>query len=493
MLTIGGLVVESLDYLFIVDKNYRIVYNTRYDGRLNNESSAYSVTEIKNKNFFEVYPNLSKEDSSIARCIETGEIVISKNQVIYDYLNRRYVTNNVTFPIIRKGELMAAVELSMDVDEDEKEGDFAGVNKKFDDFVYKLKKDAGHITFDKIMTNNQQMKMSIEKAKMLATLPNHTLIYGETGTGKELFAQSMIAYSEVPQNKVVIQNCAAVPENLMESILFGTVKGAYTGAENRKGLFEQADGGVLFLDELNSIPFVVQSKLLRVLQDGSFRPLGSNKDKHVNVKVIAAMNIDPVEAMENNIIRSDLFYRLSGGLISLLPLRDRKEDIQLFTDYYLRTFSAMYNKNVTSINDTAKRFFMEYPWPGNVRELRNTVESMVVSLKEGSVVTEAEIPIYIMDRMKKQYGIADIEADSEDEEASKNCGSDSEKIEISIDDSQEFINYHEIMETVERQLIEEAVRKSGGNVKEAGRILGIPRETLRYRIKKLGISGKDFT
>ena len=132
MLTIGGIVVESLDYIFIVDKNYRIVYNTRYDNRLNNESSS---AEINNKMFFDVYPELKKEDSGIAKCIETGEIVISKCQVIHDYLNRRYVTNNVTVPIIRKGELMAVVELSMDVEENEKEGEFAGVNKKFDDFV----------------------------------------------------------------------------------------------------------------------------------------------------------------------------------------------------------------------------------------------------------------------------------------------------------------------------------------------------------------------
>lgn len=482
MLTIGGIVVESLDYIFIVDKNYRIVYNTRYDNRLNNESSAYSSAEINNKMFFDVYPELKKEDSGIAKCIETGEIVISKCQVIHDYLNRRYVTNNVTVPIIRKGELMAVVELSMDVEENEKEGEFAGDNKKFDDFVYKLKRDAGYITFDKILTNNQQMKVSIEKAKMLAALPNHTLIYGETGTGKELFAQSMIAQSRVPREKVVIQNCAAVPENLMESILFGTVKGAYTGAENRKGLFEQADGGILFLDELNSIPYRVQSKLLRVLQDGKFRPLGSNRDKQVEVKVIAAMNIDPIEAMENNIIRSDLFYRLSGGLVSLLPLRDRQEDIQLFTEYYLRYFGAMYNKNIVGINPAAKKLFMEYPWPGNVRELQNTVESMVVSLKDGNMATEEEIPPYILDRMKKQQGVMDADETKEMFKLLSDC----EEADRNLEETEE-IKYYEIMEATEKKLIERALKKARGNVKEAGRILGMPRETLRYRIKKLGL------
>lgn len=480
MLTIGSLVVESLDYIFIVDKNYRIIYNTRYDDRLNNESADYSSYDIHNKKFFDVYPALRKEDSSIAKCIETGEIVINKCQVIYDFMGRKYVTNNVTFPLIRKGELMAVVELSMDVDENNMEGDFAGVNRKFDEFVLKLKKDAGYITFDKILTNNEQMKFSIEKAKLLATLPNPTLIYGETGTGKELFAQSMIDYSQVPKNKVVIQNCAAVPENLMESILFGTVKGVYTGAENMKGLFEQADGGVLFLDELNSIPYGVQSKLLRVLQDGTFRPLGSNRDKHVNVKVIAAMNIDPVEAMEKNIIRSDLFYRLSGGLISLLPLRERKEDIKLFIDYYIRAFSATYNKNVEAISLEAERIFLEYPWPGNVRELRNTIESMIVTLKDGNTISEKEIPLYIKERMKLQLD------NSQKEKRPSDNGGENWTQEFEGDEDG-VINYHEIMETVEKKLIEKAIAKSGGNIKEAGRLLGIPRETLRYRIKKLGM------
>lgn len=480
MLTIGGLVIESLDYICIVDKTYRIIYNTRYVDRLNNESSDYSAYDIFNKNFFDVYPALRREDSNVVRCMETGEIVINKCQEFYDYMGRRYVTNSVVFPLIRRGELMAVVELSMDVDENQKEGEFTGVNKKFDEFVFKLKKDAGYVTFDKILTRNEQMKSSIEKAKLLAALPNPTLIYGETGTGKELFAQSMINYSQVPKDKVVIQNCAAVPENLMESILFGTVKGVYTGAENMKGLFEQADGGVLFLDELNSIPFGVQSKLLRVLQDGTFRPLGSNRDKRVNVKVIAAMNSDPVEAMEKKIIRSDLFYRFSGGLINLLPLRERREDIKLFIEYYLRSFGATYNKNIEGISAEAERMFMEYSWPGNVRELMNTIESMVVTLKEGRVVTENEIPSYIMERMKLQSGSS--------EKVKNPSGAD---IEIWTQDSGEEgdagINYHVIMENFERELIEKAIDRSGGNIQEASRLLGIPRETLRYRISKLGI------
>ena len=220
-----------------------------------------------------------------------------------------------------------------------------------------------------------------------------------------------------------------------------------------------------------------------MLQDGTSRPLGSNKDKHVNVKVIAAMNIDPVEAMEKNVIRSDLFYRLSGGLISLLPLRERKEDIKLFIDYYLRSFSATYNKNVKGMSPEAERMFMEYTWPGNVRELRNTIESMIVSLKDGNIISEKEIPIYIKERMKLQPDNSREVSNSPDN-GGENWPQEFEGNEDGV------INYHEIMENVEKRLIETAIAKSGGNIKEAGRLLGIPRETLRYRIKKLGMEEK---
>lgn len=298
MLNIGNLMVDSLDYILIVDKNFRIVYNTRYDETLNDNSKFYVSVDVLGKQYFDIYPKLDREFCSISQCLKSGEVIINKCQHYEDYKGRKFNTNNVTFPLVRKGEVIAAVELAIDVGDDSDNLGYEGPNKVFDEFVDKLKREAGKISFDTILTANEQMQNSIDKAKILARLPNPTLIYGETGTGKELFAQAMITHSRVPANKVVTQNCAAVPDNLMEAILFGTVRGAYTGAENRTGLFEEADGGILFLDELNSVPFELQAKLLRVLQEGTFMPIGSNKEKRVNVKVIAAMNIDPMEAIK---------------------------------------------------------------------------------------------------------------------------------------------------------------------------------------------------
>jgi len=472
MLNIGSLVVDSLDYIFIVDKDCRIIYNTRYDEKLNDGSGSKYPSEYFNKNYLEIYPSLNRGNSSVIKCIETGEIIINKRQEYYDYMNNRYVTNNVTFPLVKKGKLIAVVELAMDVDEkNDLESDDA--NRKFEEFVLRIKKDAGMITFDTILTENRQMKDSIEKAKILATLPNPTLIYGETGTGKELFAQSMITYCKVPREKVVIQNCAAVPENLMEAILFGTVRGAYTGAENKKGLFEQADGGVLFLDELNSIPYNVQSKLLRVLQDGNFRPLGGNRDKHVNVKVIGAMNIEPVEAIDEGIIRKDLFYRFSSGLITLPPLRERKEDIVLFINYYVDYYKKAYSKEIKGVDEEVRELFMNYSWDGNVRELSNTIEYMVTSLSEGNILTKEQIPKYMLERMDKEK---------------KGTVEDEDETGLIADGNPDGkIAYHDVLESVERKMLENALSMAKGNKTKAGEILGLPRKTLVYRMEKLGI------
>ena len=468
MLNIGNLVVDSLDYILIVDKNYRIVYNTRYDATLNNRSKEYDSQDVLNKYYFDVYPELKRSESSVVRCIETGQIVIMKHQTYYDYLGRKFITNNVTFPIMRRGNLVAVVELAMDSDEEGKTDTVS--SRKFDEFVLRLKKDAGLITFDTILTDDDRMKKAIEQAKILATLPNPVLIYGETGTGKELFAQSMINYSGVPKNKVVIQNCAAVPDNLMESILFGTVRGVYTGAETRKGLFEEADGGVLFLDEISSIPYTVQAKLLRVIQDGTFRPLGAANDKQVNVKIIGAMNVDPIKAIEDGTFRSDLFYRFSSGFISLVPLRERKEDIKLFIKYYVDYFAQVYSRNIIGIDRRVEDIFLNYSWEGNVRELRNVIEAMVVSDQDKHVMGYDELPDYFIHKLSQEETIYEklVNETEENTEADR-------------------LTYHELMDRYEERIIRGALEEAGGNVSRAGELLDIPRETLRYRMKKLGL------
>lgn len=469
MLNIGNLIIESLDYIFIVDKDYNIIYNSRFDRHFSEKSGESPWADMVNRNFFEVYPDLDRENSNIVRSMETQSIVVNKKQRYWDYMGREYFTNNVTIPLRRKGELAAVVELASDA----KEGgtDSTEDDRRFEEFVSHLKKEASLITFDSILTKNREMRACIEKARFLSRLPSPTLICGETGTGKELFAQAMITYSGAPRSKVVIQNCATVPENLMEAILFGTVKGAYTDAQNKEGLFAQADGGVLFLDELNSIPFQVQSKLLRVLQDGTFRPLGSSVDRQVDVKVIGAMNIDPVEAIERKILRSDFFYRFSGGLIDLPPLRQRKEDIDFYIRYYIEYYNDVYNKEIQGIDRQVRKLFQDYSWEGNVRELKNTIESMIASVSGQRVLTREQIPEYMLRRM-----------DPDPQTAEKTARVREQMEQIRED---EKIPYYMILEETEREMLHRAMTMAGGNKTRAAEILGIPRKTLDYRLEKL--------
>lgn len=472
---INSLDINSLDYVFIVDKYYNIVYDTRYDNVMNNEEQDYLLSDIVNKNFFKAFPNLNKNNSTIVKCMETGNVIVIKNQSFVDYLGRKYFTHSVTLPIMRKGEIVGVVELSTDA-KNLTNINYNTENDKFNKLYDTITMEQNTISFNKILTLNNLMKNTVEKAKVLASTPVPILIYGETGTGKELFAQAMMNMIKCPKNKVIIQNCAAVPENLMESILFGTVKGAYTGADTNMGLFEQADNGVIFLDELTSIPYTVQAKLLRVIQDGTFRPLGSVKDKKVKVKVIAAMNVEPHFAMEHNIIRKDLFYRFSAGLLTIPPLRQRKDDIEMFISHYIHQYALIYSKEIKGITSKLKDIMLNYPWEGNVRELKNTVEGMI-SISKDEFLNEDLLPEYIRQQLKKSSSMNDI---NEDEIKSF--------YDIHNEMSEKKINnYSEFIHSFEKKIISNALSAASGNKAEASRLLGIPRQTLNYKIKKLGL------
>ena len=470
MATKEELMLRKADYVLVVNKDFDIIYNSRFDPRMGNKSDLKEY-----KNLFEMYPSLGKNNSSIAKTMSTGATVFNDAQEFADINGRVYVTQNLTIPIFREGQVVGVVELTKDLTT---VGDIKGKS----DYLKRLKVEGkfhpnresnDKISFDDIITINDRMLDAIEKAKIFALNNNPVLIYGETGTGKEMFAQAMINYAASPKQKTIIQNCAAVPENLIESILFGTTRGAYTGAENKKGLFEEADGGIFFLDELNALPYHVQGKLLRVVQEGTFRPIGANREKKVNVKIVAAMNVDPMDAIEKMVLRKDLFYRLSGNMIYLPPLRERKDDIEYLIDNYIDYFNDVYGKNVKGISEELRSFFLEYEWEGNVRELKHIIESMISMTKE-EILQFSELPVYLHGKMNGSGKSFDnASADSEDSIVTelKNGGYD----------------LRSVVEQVERDLILKVLSKTKGNKTRAGEILGIPRQTLKYKMSKLGI------
>jgi len=481
MFNIEGLKFNSLDYVSIVDKEFTVVYNTRLDEKVNASFNNSDSREYLNRNLFEIYPTIKNDanSSSIVRCISTGEIVVKKFQKYKDFNGNLYSTHNVTIPLLREGKIIGAVELVKDiktidnVNEDNKGKDYLDEDNEF---INSVINNINKTTFNNIMTNDVKMMRAIDQAKTVSKNQNPTLIYGETGTGKEVFVQAMINYSGISRKKVVIQNCAALPQNLIESILFGTYRGAYTGAENRKGLFEEAEGGIIFLDELNSIPYDVQGKLLRVIQDGSFRPVGSNIQKTVNVKIIAAMNEDPQEAIKNNHLRKDLFYRLSVGMIYLPPLRERISDIKLFTNNYINEFNVIYSKNVEGITRTLENIFLDYNWEGNVRELKHIIESMI-SVSDSKILDVQMLPAYMYDLVYKNN-------DKNNESHNKNNESHNQN---DYEYDSETYNLNRILYEKETEIIKKVLKMTGGNKTRAGEILGIPRQTLKYKIDKLNI------
>ncbi len=457
------------DYILVVNKEYEIVYNSRFDRKMGASSGPRPY-----KNFFEMYPSVGKGESSIVKTMSTGTPIFNEAQEWTDINGKVYVTENLTLPIFNEGQVVGVVELTKDLTNmgnlESKPEFLDSINREG---KYHPNRDSNDRTsFEDILTINDRMLNAIEQARTFAQNNNPTLIYGETGTGKELFAQAIINYMKSPKQKVIIQNCAAVPDNLIEGILFGTTKGSYTGAENRKGLFEEADGGIFFLDELNAMPYSVQGKLLRVLQEGTFRPLGASKEKKVSVKIIAAINVDPIEAMENNTLRKDLFYRLSSNMIYLPPLRERPDDIEYLTDNYIDLFNNEYGKKVKGISDDLRDFFLEYNWEGNVRELKHVIESMV-TMTNSEILDIKDIPVYLNGKHK--------------EKGKKKQDAHSSDSRIMIDLEGESLNLRDTVNRVERELIIKVLEDCGGNKTKAGDILGIPRQTLKYKMDRLGI------
>ena len=254
-----------------------------------------------------------------------------------------------------------------------------------------------HGTFGRMIGSSQQMRKVYQVVEQAAPTSASVLIWGESGTGKELVAQTIHQLSPRAQMPFVPINCAAIPETLLESEIFGHEKGAFTGASDRReGCFELADRGTLFLDEIAEMTPATQVKLLRVLQERKFRRLGGRNEQTVDVRVIAATNVNPADAVKNGKLREDLYYRLNVFAMELPPLRQRKEDLPLLIQSFLAEFNDRNNKKVSALDPSAMRILEQYNWPGNVRELRNVIERAVI-LSQGEFVDPKHLPPLVTD------------------------------------------------------------------------------------------------
>jgi len=334
-----------------------------------------------------------------------------------------------------------------------------------------IKYNQAKFQFNDIITKNNRLEEIIKLAQKSANTDSSILIEGETGTGKELLVQSIHNYSPRKDQPFIAQNCAAIPSSLLEGILFGTVKGSFTGAENRPGLFELAHNGTLFLDEINSMPADLQAKLLRVLQDGMVRRVGDSENRQVNVRVIVAMNVDSIKAVESGQLRSDLYYRINVINFKLPPLRERKEDIPLLTRYFIQKYNYRFQKLILRLAPEVELFFNQYDWPGNVRELEHAIE-YVMNIIETDTIELADLPPHLLTALDSVRRVPqrDIEVksiDSLSEPWMQNKG------------------LKESLEELEQEIILSALRIENNNVKKAAKRLKIPRQTLQYKMRKL--------
>lgn len=321
-----------------------------------------------------------------------------------------------------------------------------------------------HFTFDYIVGEDKKTKDTIAVAKKISMKNSNVLIFGETGTGKELFAQSIHNESLFASGPFVAINCAAIPESLLEGMLFGTVKGAFTNASDSQGLFEQAENGTIFLDEINSMGINMQAKLLRALQEKTIRRIGAKVERKINCRIIASVNKDPLESIKNNEFRADLYYRLAGIILYIPSLRERKTDILILLRYFIDKFNRQYGTRIKYIAKDLKNTFINYDWPGNIRELENVIEScMNIVDIESDIINVENLPTYLIKKFSIKENLNEKEYEN------------SKSLEA-------------ILEDVEKQVIIDNLRKNQRNVSKTARELGLVRQSLQYRIKKFGIN-----
>ncbi|MFZ5642493.1 MAG: sigma-54 interaction domain-containing protein [Bacillota bacterium] len=337
---------------------------------------------------------------------------------------------------------------------------------RFNNHISKNRKNGTSFSLESLVGSSSSITQAIRKARKVASIKSTVTLIGETGSGKELFAQGIHNASSSASQPFIAVNCAAIPETLMESLMMGTVKGAFSGAIDAPGFVEQAENGTLFLDEINSLSLQLQPKLLRLLQDKTVRRIGGKIERKINCRIICASNENLFELSEKGQFREDLLYRLTAVVLDIPPLRERPEDIPLLAQKIINDFNKAFDLNIREITPELSEFFKQYDWPGNVRELENIIESaMSLSNKNDTLLTIEHVPAIIKRRMEKTTSFR-------------------HHINTELFDGE---NLNAFLRKCEKEFIESTLAKYKGNVAAAAKQLGIARQNLHYRLRKLSI------
>ncbi|NPV69363.1 MAG: sigma 54-interacting transcriptional regulator [Firmicutes bacterium] len=476
-------IIESInDGVLMSDFEGRIALYNRAQQNL----EGIRGEEAVGKYLWDTY-HYNPELSEHRRVFKTGVPIIERYRAhAYKDGVPQYLTYS-TYPLVKDGETIAVYSISRNETKlrallyetiELKRKLLNGPDQRED-----LPNNGTAYTFADIKGESQAIRGLVQEAQMMALLDTNVLIVGETGTGKELFAQSIHNHGMNSKKPFVAINCAAIPEALLESILFGTVKGAYTGAVDQIGLLEHAQDGTLFLDEISSMPVPLQSKLTRVLQERAVRRVGGLSVAPVRCRIISAANEDPHRLIQEERLRLDLFHRIAGTCLIIPPLRERKDDILYLSQHLINYYNRAFNKRIDGLAPELKDLMLSYPWPGNVRELEHFVENLMVRAGDDQTVLDVHnIPLYLRrDILGKAASL-----DPAPRPATPGWAV-APTAPATVDERARQASLPEHLRDYEEQTLRKALDENGWNISRAARSLGILRQSLQYRMKKMGI------
>ena len=413
-----------------------------------------------------VYTELSEENSTVMNTLRTGQITVGEKQVLtHGDLQITMVTT--TYPILNDaGEIQGAVDIAQILEARDLKGAPPAA--------------AAQSALDNIVTQSEEMRRLKSMIRSIAQNDSATLLYGETGTGKELFAEALHSLSSRSSRPFLAQNCAAIPENLLESMFFGTERGGFTGAESKKGLFELADGGTLFLDEINSMDIAMQAKLLKALEEQKVRRIGGREDIRFDVRIVCASNEDPEVLVQEGRLRSDFYYRIGVVRLRLPPLRDRREDILPLADHYIRIYNQRMHKQILGLSQMTKDLFLRWSWPGNVRELKNTIEG-AFNMESSAMITLDSVQ-GLLEKLERQTSGSDPAAL---EPPAAPAGLPSlQQVQEQL--RRGSVDLKELLDEYESAVISEALRQTH-RLNAAAEKLSMSPQKLQYRLERLGL------
>ena len=458
------MMIDSIDEAIIgCDKDgYINIYNSANERR-----EKMNRKNVLHRHVDEVY-DFHSGKSLLMRAITEKKPIIDQYQEYTTELSGTYVEIICsTVPIMEGDRVIGAVSVMKDYSKVKKLSRIimdlqSNLYSSNIDKTGKPKPAGARHTFSDIIGQNHLLQDTLRWARKTAGNDLPVLIYGDTGTGKELLAQGIHNAGARKEKPFIAINCAAIPENLLEGLLFGTVKGAFTGALDRPGLFEQATEGTLVLDEINSMSLNLQSKLLRVIQEEAVRRVGDNRERKINTRLISISNLDPAVAIREGLLREDLYYRIAYISLNMPPLSRRLDDLPALADYLVGKYNSKLNLNIECISDELFDLLEQYPWPGNIRELEHVIAASMSALNTADTeIRPEDLPPSI------RYKFAGIPGEQN-----------------TVDSN---LTLATMMDSAERRMIETALKRNNWNISKAARELGLKRQSLQYRIRKYSL------